>query len=88
MANVLEKIIIDKRTELQQRKIDKPLDNFINDVVPTTRDFYAALAKPGTNYILECKKASPSKGLIRDNFDLAEIAGVYKIMLPVLVCYR
>jgi indole-3-glycerol phosphate synthase/phosphoribosylanthranilate isomerase len=78
MANVLEKIIVDKRAELQQRKIDRPLDSFINDVVPTTRDFYAELAKPGTNYILECKKASPSKGLIRENFDLAEIAGVYK----------
>ena len=29
-------------------------------------------------YILECKKASPSKGLIRDEFNLDEIANVYK----------
>ena len=29
-------------------------------------------------YILECKKASPSKGLIRGEFNLDEIANVYK----------
>ena len=61
MANILEKIVADKRTELQLRKKTKPLDSFIQKVVPTERDFYSALAKPGTNFILECKKASPSK---------------------------
>ena len=78
MANVLEKIVADKRIELVKRKQDKPLDSFINNVVPTKRDFYGELAKPGTNFILECKKASPSKGLIRDDFNLEEITGAYK----------
>lgn len=78
MANILEKIVADKRTELQLRKKTKPLDSFIQKVVPTERDFYSALAKPGTNFILECKKASPSKGLIRDDFNLTEITCVYK----------
>jgi indole-3-glycerol phosphate synthase/phosphoribosylanthranilate isomerase len=78
MANVLEKIVADKRIELESRKANKPLESFIHEVVPSERDFYGELAKPGTNFILECKKASPSKGLIRDNFNLDEITGAYK----------
>ncbi|BBN81315.1 tryptophan biosynthesis protein TrpCF [Pseudoalteromonas sp. A25] len=78
MANVLDKIVADKQIELQQRKASMPLASFIDKVQPTTRDFYGALAKPGTQFILECKKASPSKGLIRAHFDLDEISSVYK----------
>lgn len=77
MANVLETIIAHKRLEVAALKIDRPLADFIAQVVPTQRDFLAALKKPGARFILECKKASPSKGLIRANFNLAEIAGVY-----------
>ncbi|MFC3034663.1 bifunctional indole-3-glycerol-phosphate synthase TrpC/phosphoribosylanthranilate isomerase TrpF [Pseudoalteromonas fenneropenaei] len=77
MANVLEKIVIDKQAELVHRKATTPLSSFIDAVVPCQRDFRAALAAPGTQFILECKKASPSKGLIRANFDLAEITSVY-----------
>ncbi len=47
-------------------------------MVPTQRNFYDALAGTRTAFILECKKASPSKGLIREDFDPAAIAGVYK----------
>lgn len=81
MANVLEKIVADKAIELKQRKIERPLSGFIDDVKPSTRNFYEALKSTengGTHFILECKKASPSKGLIRPNFDLDEITSVYK----------
>ncbi|MGS0535997.1 bifunctional indole-3-glycerol-phosphate synthase TrpC/phosphoribosylanthranilate isomerase TrpF [Pseudoalteromonas sp. SaAl2] len=78
MANVLDKIVADKKIELAERKAKRPLESFKAQAVPTHRDFYKALAAPGTQFILECKKASPSKGLIREPFDLAEITGVYK----------
>ncbi|MBB1397494.1 bifunctional indole-3-glycerol-phosphate synthase TrpC/phosphoribosylanthranilate isomerase TrpF [Pseudoalteromonas sp. SG44-8] len=78
MANVLDKIVADKKIELIERKSKRPLESFKHQAIPTNRDFYKALATPGTQFILECKKASPSKGLIREPFDLAEITRVYK----------
>lgn len=78
MANVLDKIVADKKIELIERKSKRPLESFKHQAIPTNRDFYKALAAPGTQFILECKKASPSKGLIREPFGLAEITRVYK----------
>ncbi|MBB1367843.1 bifunctional indole-3-glycerol-phosphate synthase TrpC/phosphoribosylanthranilate isomerase TrpF [Pseudoalteromonas sp. SR44-5] len=78
MANVLDKIVTDKKIELIERKSKRPLESFKHQAIPTNRDFYKALSAPGTQFILECKKASPSKGLIREPFDLAEITRVYK----------
>lgn len=77
MANVLEKIVLDKKLEIAQRKIDLPLADFIDGLTPSDRSFYDALAKPNAGFILECKKASPSKGLIREHFDLDEIIQAY-----------
>ncbi|MFQ3249436.1 MAG: indole-3-glycerol phosphate synthase/phosphoribosylanthranilate isomerase [Glaciecola sp.] len=75
--NVLEKIVDDKKVEIAKRKIDFPLHSFIDKLKPCNKDFYAALAAPNASFILECKKASPSKGLIRENFDLDEIIEAY-----------
>lgn len=77
MANVLEKIILSKELEIAQRKIDLPLASFIDELTPSDRSFYDALTQPNTGFVLECKKASPSKGLIRENFDLDEIIKAY-----------
>jgi len=81
MANILEKIVADKRIEIAQRKIDFPLSDFINTLVPTEKNMYAALdRKQGhahAGFILECKKASPSKGLIRADFDPKAICQIY-----------
>lgn len=78
MQTVLAKIVADKAIWVAARKEQQPLASFQNDVVPTQRRFYDALQGTRTAFILECKKASPSKGVIRDDFDPARIAEVYK----------
>ncbi len=77
MANVLEKIVQDKRIEIAQREATFPASQFIEQLEPTQKSFYAALAAPNASFIFECKKASPSKGLIRASFDLDEIIRAY-----------
>ncbi|UGA56033.1 bifunctional indole-3-glycerol-phosphate synthase TrpC/phosphoribosylanthranilate isomerase TrpF [Vibrio sp. VB16] len=77
MAEVLANIVRDKRVWVKERKASQPLSTFKDQLIPSDRDFYAALSKDKTAFILECKKASPSKGLIRDDFDLDYIASVY-----------
>ena len=80
-ATVLQKIVLDKAQWVQAKETEFPLSQFKEKIQKSDRSFYDALAK-GTHqkpaYILECKKASPSKGLIRAEFNLEEIANVYK----------
>ena len=45
--------------------------------MPAPRDFRAAFAGPGIHVIAELKKASPSEGLIRPDFDPAALARTY-----------
>ncbi|WP_416778547.1 bifunctional indole-3-glycerol-phosphate synthase TrpC/phosphoribosylanthranilate isomerase TrpF [Xenorhabdus budapestensis] len=77
-SNVLQKIVADKALYLITRKEKQPLESFIDSVVPSHRQFYQALTHKQTVFILECKKASPSKGLIRTDFDPARIAKNYQ----------
>ncbi len=83
MANILDKIIADKRLEVQTRKSHQSLNSLkerIRDLAKC-RNFYKAVTKPnnrGINVIAEVKKASPSAGLIREDFDPIEIASIYK----------
>ena len=77
MPNVLANIVAHKRTEVAALKQQQPLQRFLAQVKPSTRNFLAALQQPGPRFILECKKASPSKGLIRADFNLQQLAEVY-----------
>lgn len=78
---ILQKIVQDKAVWVANKEKELPLEQILPHITQSDRDFYAALAKGSHNqpaYILECKKASPSKGLIRAEFDLDAIANVYK----------
>lgn len=77
MAEVLAKIVRDKYQWVAERKKTQPLDTFQANLTPSDRSFYQALSSDKTAFIMECKKASPSKGLIRADFDLDYIASVY-----------
>lgn len=77
METVLAKIVEDKKVWIAQRKKTQPLASFQAEISKSDRSLYAALSEPKTSFILECKKASPSKGLIREDFNLDEIAQVY-----------
>src|SRR5688572_33404158 len=79
--NVLEKIVVKKREEiaaLKSSRAESELRAMLNDA-PPLRDFFAALAADGPiKLIAEVKKASPSKGVIRANFDPVAIARSYE----------
>ena len=78
METILAKIVEAKRKWLFAKKRLFPLDVFQKEVIKTDRNFYQALESDRAVFILECKKGSPSKGVIRKKFDLNEIAAVYK----------
>ncbi|AGA65301.1 Indole-3-glycerol phosphate synthase / Phosphoribosylanthranilate isomerase [Liberibacter crescens BT-1] len=75
---VLAKIVADKYEWVSEYQRLKPLDSFRHQLQPSTRSFYHAVSGTRTAFILECKKASPYQGFIRDDFDPVAIAGVYR----------
>jgi len=82
LANILDKIIADKRIEVRSRKLQTSLDKFKEqiNVLPRCRNFYKSVTAPnirGINVIAEVKKASPSAGVIREDFDPVSIAKTY-----------
>ncbi|MGH1537558.1 MAG: indole-3-glycerol phosphate synthase TrpC [Gammaproteobacteria bacterium] len=82
---ILTKIIEHKKNELVERKLHMPLER-IQDMAkdaPSPRGFERALRgaqaakRPGV--IAEIKRASPSKGILRENFNPMEIATAYQM---------
>ena len=81
MATILDEIVAAKRLEIERAKHDLPeakLRERLDDT-PPPRDFLAALASSDSiGLIAEVKKASPSKGIIRADFDPVAIARIYQ----------
>ncbi|MGL4448757.1 MAG: bifunctional indole-3-glycerol-phosphate synthase TrpC/phosphoribosylanthranilate isomerase TrpF, partial [Shewanella sp.] len=74
-ANVLTRIVDTKVAHIAALKLRFPEASLAPKV--SDRSLFAALKAPKASYILECKKASPSKGLIRKDFDVEAIASIY-----------
>lgn len=81
MTNILEQIVATKRSEIAESRRRMPLEELEAQAAdaPPTRDFRAALVGPGPiRLIAEVKKASPSAGVIRNDFDPVAIARIYQ----------
>jgi len=80
--HILEEIVWHKETEVAQLRERLPLADLQRQALtaPLTRDFVAALRQGKTKpaLIAEVKKASPSKGVLREDFDPVAIALSYQ----------
>lgn len=81
MTTILDEILATKRSEIETARRSVPIERLVAlaATAPPPRDFAAALLSgPGkVRLIAEVKKASPSAGVIRENFDPVEIARTY-----------
>lgn len=76
---VLDKIVNERLDWVEKRKGTEPLGTFEGSLRRNSRNFREALRSGGRGmrFIMECKKASPSKGMIRSCFDPTGIARTY-----------
>jgi len=76
---ILNQIVADKLLEIEVRKRDLPLEELQKKAMeqPQPLDFALALRGERIQLIAEVKKASPSKGVIRSDFNPVEIAQTY-----------
>jgi len=76
---ILDRIVANTRLELDAAKAHKSLDHLRvqSASAPITRGFAEALRRPGISLIAEVKKASPSRGVLREDFDPVWLAQRY-----------
>src|SRR2546423_1912072 len=79
MSDILEQIVARKRERLAAAKQKLPLKELIADAPTLTGGgrFIRGLQRDGINIIAEIKRRSPSKGIIRENFEPVGIARNY-----------
>lgn len=79
--SILDEIVATKRRELESAKAAQGEAKLraAAESAPSPRDFFTALAAPGPiKLVAEVKKASPSAGVIRADFDPVAIARIYE----------
>ncbi len=78
-GKILDEIMAYHREQLPKIMREVALADLraLTAVSPPPLDFYQALKKPGVSLIAECKKASPSKGLLVRRYDPAQLARAY-----------
>ena len=83
-STILQRILDRKREEVAERRVSRPLAELEQAIAgqASPRGFAQALqrrvARAEPAVIAEVKRASPSKGVIREDFHPAQIAGSYR----------
>lgn len=79
-GEILDEIMAHHREQLPKTMQRVPLEDLraMTAVAPPPRDFEAAVRAPGVGLIAECKKASPSKGLLVNQYDPVRLARLYE----------
>jgi indole-3-glycerol phosphate synthase len=75
---ILERIVNFKKVEIEKRKNFTPLKSFIDKIPKERRNFKSALKKSEISIIAEIKRHSPSRGLLREDFDYRDISKEYE----------
>ena len=78
-GTILDEIMAYERQQLPKRKRAVPLADLraLADFSPEITSLKAAIQSPGVTLIAECKRASPSKGLLIRNYDPVSLAQTY-----------
>jgi len=75
--NFLEKVRIEKEKEVKLAKKKLPLARIKKGLAKSKKSFKKAISGKGIKLIAELKKASPSNGLIKKDFDVKKLAKLY-----------
>lgn len=86
VPDILKKIVEARELKIACEKAQRPFETLLDAIgpMPGPRSFSQAVAQQGLTLIGEVKRASPSKGLIREDFDPLRLARQYESSVDAL----